>query len=300
MLIVEDFQCMNYNCKIVRDDLFPFPGGGNKARKAIEYEKVFIEGGYNAIVTTGGIQSNHCRAMAILATRNNWHCHLVYQGSQSRFEAEKGNALLVRKTCATMEFVGSDGTSDAMDGAMERYREAGLKPYYVTGGGHDIAGGLAYVKATQELKRYCDAVGWKPDVIFLASGTGSTQVGILVGLHQMGWDEVKVFGISVARKQDRGLNVMHDFMKTLEGYLNLSDDFDDRLFFRDDFLCGGYEMKSPQMEKWLDEIMFQTGVYFDTTYSGKALWGMYHILNTVDTYKNVLFWHTGGLMNLLK
>jgi len=54
------------------------------------------------------------------------------------------------------------------------------------------------------------------------------------------------------------------------------------------------------MEKWLDEIMFQTGVYFDTTYSGKALWGMYHILNTVDTYKNVLFWHTGGLMNLLK
>ena len=37
---------------IVRDDLYPFPGGGNKARKALEYEAFLTSNNYNAVVTT--------------------------------------------------------------------------------------------------------------------------------------------------------------------------------------------------------------------------------------------------------
>ena len=53
--------------------------GGNKARKALEYEKLLRSEGYNAIVTCGGIHSNHNRAMALMAMANGWECHLVYQ-----------------------------------------------------------------------------------------------------------------------------------------------------------------------------------------------------------------------------
>lgn len=39
----------------------------------------------------------------------------------------------------------------------------------------------------------------------------------------------------------------------------------------------------------------------DTTYSGKAFWGMKMIIENSEDYKgkNVLFWNTGGIFNLL-
>ena len=90
---------------IVRDDIFPFIGGGGKARKAVEYEALFREQGYNALVTCGGIQSNHNRAMALMAAKNGWKCHLCIQGTEERFLQEKGNALLDRISGAECKLI---------------------------------------------------------------------------------------------------------------------------------------------------------------------------------------------------
>lgn len=285
---------------IVRDDLYPFPGGGNKARKAIEYESFLRLNNYNAVVTTGGVQSNHCRAVAIMATRNNWKCHIVYHGSKDRFFKENGNALLVRKTNATFEFVEAANISSSMDSAMEELRLSGFNPYYITGGGHDLPGGVAYVKAVKELQQECKLKNWYPDVIFLASGTGSTQAGILAGLNLYGWGDVEVVGISVARKYERGVSVISDFLKELQLHLAQKNDLSDKVLFDASYLAGGYESFSVDMEEYINSVTLQTGVFFDTTYSGKALWGMYNILKNRYQNKNVLFWHTGGLMNLMK
>lgn len=81
---------------VVRDDIYPFVGGGSKARKAVYYEKMLRDQGYNAVVTCGGIQSNHNRAVALMASRNGWKCHLCIQGTADRFLHEKGNAMLDR------------------------------------------------------------------------------------------------------------------------------------------------------------------------------------------------------------
>lgn len=294
-MILEPFK----NIYIIRDDLFPFPGGGNKARKALEYEKLLCEKGYNAIVTTGGIQSNHCRAMAVLAAKNKWKCHLVYHGDKKLFYREKGNALLVRKLPATVEFVGVDEISNAMDRAMRNYKHSGDKPFYVTGGGHDLPGGIAYVRAIKDLYEECEKVNWKPDVIFHASGTGSTQAGLIAGLAQVGWGDVDVVGVSVARKKERGVEVIEEFLSVLTRHLNLPDQ-SNKIIFNTDYLYGGYEQFIPTMKDWLNMIMKETGVFFDTTYSGKALWGMHNILMKEYHNKKILFWHTGGLMNLMK
>lgn len=300
MLLIENLTIENRKIKIIRDDVFPFPGGGNKARKAIEYERYFKENKVNAIVTTGGIQSNHCRAMAILASKNKWKCHLVFHGTKEKFFQEKGNALLVRNTNATCEFVTPSEISQAMDNAMANYKSQGLNPYYVTGGGHDIPGGIAYVKAIKDLKVYSDESNWKPDIIFLASGTGSTQSGILVGLNLIGWQDVKVIGISIAREKVRGASVIKTYTEMLSKKLNISDNWNKKINLIDDFLYGGYEQTIPEMENWLHLIMKDTGILFDSTYSGKALWGMYNLMQSIDQEKNILFWHTGGIMNLLK
>ena len=300
-LLLEEYNLAGINIKIVRDDLFPFLGGGSKARKAVEYEKFLRKEGYNAVVTCGGIQSNHNRAIALMAARNGWKCHLCIQGTKERFNAEKGNALLCRLSGAECELIDPSDTAVAMDRAMEKLAQEGYKTYYVHGGGHDLPGGTCFVDAVKALKEQCDAGNYKLDYIFLASGTGSTQAGIVVGCDLIGWNDVKVVGISVARQYERGKQVIADFAGMLGWHYGINKDFTDRIIFNTDYLYGGYEQYTPEMESFLKEVMKSTGLMFDTTYSGKGFYGMMDIIKKGHLQnKNIIFWHTGGLMNLMK
>lgn len=282
---------------VVRDDIFPFIGGGSKARKAVFYERYLRENNYNAIVTCGGIQSNHNRAIALMCARNKWACHLCIQGTSDRFFSEKGNALLCRLSGAECELIQPEDTAIAMDRAMTRLANDGYKPYYCHGGGHDLPGGVAFVDAVAELAHLIE----KPDYIFHASGTGSTQAGIIVGLDRVGWNDVMVVGISVARQYERGRQVITDFSNELASYYGMKERYDDRIIFNTDYLCGGYEQYTSEMKAYLNHAMRQTGLMFDTTYSGKAFYGMMDYIkkNHLEN-KRILFWHTGGLMNLMK
>ena len=280
--------------------MYAFVGGGSKARKAVAYEKFLREGGYNAVVTCGGIQSNHNRAMALMCAKNGWKCHLCIQGEEDRFKNEKGNALLDRLSGAECEFIRPEDTSEAMDRAMEKLRTEGWRPFYVTGGGHDLPGGTCFVDAVMELKRQCDAVGYKPDYLFLASGTGSTQAGILVGLDIVGWSDVKCIGISVARQQERGKRVIVDFANMLAAHYGLQKDYTDNVCFNTDYLCGGYEKFTPEMKMYIENATKKTGLVFDATYSGKGFYGMMSEIKKCHLEnRRIIFWHTGGIMNIM-
>ena len=296
-MLIDKLQIDNLTVSVVRDDLFPFIGGGGKARKAVEYEKMLREGGYNAIVTCGGIQSNHNRAMALMCAKNGWKCHLCIQGTEKRFLAEKGNALLDRLSGAECELIKPEDTAMAMDRAMEKLKREGYNPYYVYGGGHDLPGGTCFVDAIEELAKQIE----KPDYIFHASGTGSTQAGIVVGLDRVGWSDVKCIGISVARQYDRGRQVIADFANMLAEHYGTTERYDDRIIFNTDYLYGGYEQFTPEMDAFLRKAMKETGLVFDTTYSGKAFYGMLDYIkkNKLED-KKIVFWHTGGIMNLMK
>lgn len=300
-MLIDKVQIDNLTLSVVRDDLFPFIGGGGKARKAVEYEVMLREGGYNALVTCGGIQSNHNRAMALMAARNGWKCHLCIQGIEERFLQEKGNALLNRLSGAECELIRPEDTAVAMDRAMEKLKAEGFNPYYVHGGGHDLPGGTSFVKAVEELKRQCEAEDYKPDYIFHASGTGSTQAGIVVGLEKVGWGDVKVVGISVARQQERGKQVIAEFANMLGEHYGMKKDFTNDIIFCTDYLYGGYEQYTLEMSAYLEYAMKETGLMFDMTYSGKGFYGMMdYVKKSHLDDKNIMFWHTGGLMNLMK
>lgn len=300
-MLIDKVQIDNLSLSVVRDDLFPFIGGGGKARKAVEYEVMLREGGYNALVTCGGIQSNHNRAMALMVARNGWKCHLCIQGTEERFLKEKGNALLNRLSGAECELIRPEDTAVAMDRAMEKLKAEGFNPYYVHGGGHDLPGGTSFVKAVEELKRQCDVEGYKPDYIFHASGTGSTQAGIVVGLEKVGWGDVKVVGISVARQQERGKQVIAEFANMLGEHYGMKKDFTDDIIFCTDYLYGGYEQYTSDMAEYLEMAMKETGLMFDTTYSGKGFYGMMdYVKKNQFEGRKIMFWHTGGLMNLMK
>lgn len=296
-LLTDPIQIEGLEIVIVRDDLFPFIGGGSKARKAVCYEMMLRESGYNALVTCGGIQSNHNRAMALMAARNGWKCHLCIQGSEERFMEENGNALLDRLSGAECELIQPADTAIAMDRAMEKLKAEGYRPYYCHGGGHDLPGGTCFVDAVEVLAKQIA----KPDYIFHASGTGSTQAGIVVGLDSVGWSDVKCIGISVARQYERGRQVIAEFANMLAEHYGMTERYDDRILFNTDYLFGGYEQYSPEMDAYLKKAMKETGLMFDTTYSGKAFYGMMDYIKKHKLENNkIVFWHTGGIMNIMK
>ena len=135
----------------------------------------------------------------------------------------------------------------------------------------------------------------------MASGTGSTQAGIVVGLDIVGWNDVKCVGISVARQYERGKQVIAEFANMLAQHYGTEKDYTDSIIFNTDYLCGGYEKYTPEMEKYLKKATVETGVMFDTTYSGKGFYGMMQEIEKQNLKdKNIIFWHTGGLMNLMK
>lgn len=301
-LFLDWIQVDNRKIAVVRDDIFPMIGGGSKARKAVYYEDAMRDGQYNACVTTGGIQSNHNRAIALLCVNNGWRCHLVYHGSRERFQNESGNALIVRNTPASVEFVEASGIGPAMDEAMAKLAVEGYRPMYIHGGGHDLPGGVAFVDAVKTLKTECDKINYKPSCIFHASGTGSTQAGIAVGLDLVGWSDVKLIGISVARPKKRGTQIIESFANSLAEFYGLVKDYTGEINFNTDYIDGGYEMSDNKMSEFLQKSMKETGLMLDNTYSGKAFYGMMDLLRKNDIEKNedVLFWHTGGIMNLME
>lgn len=290
-------QTISKSLNIYRDDLYPFLGGGNKGRKINYIADDIIKHKCNAVVTTGGIQSNHCRALAIKAVQLGWACTIVIHGDKDAFYNQNGNSLLMRMSEANIVFVSREQISNAMDRAMEAYRSKGLKPYYVYGGGHTMEGGLAYIDAIEEMFDECGQLHWNPDYIFLASGTGSTQAGIMAGLDKYKLT-TKVIGISIGRERRRAEEVVSNFYDKLRNHYDITSHKRSTTIL-DDYLYGGYGKYNDGIKKLSLSSLKKYGFILDTTYTAKAFYGMDDYIKKNNIKGNVLFWHTGGILNFL-
>jgi len=288
------------NLVVFRDDLYPFLGGGNKGRKMDAIAKDIFAKKANALVTTGGFQSNHCRAVAVFAAQQKMQCTLVLHGSKEEFLQQSGNAKIMRLSGAEIVFVDeASSIGSAMDTAMQQYTQQGANPYYIWGGGHTMEGGLAYIDAIAELKEYCEENNWYPDYIFHASGTGSTQSGILAGLDKYNFTTTQVIGISVGRKAEQATKIVDDFYKELCEQYKISCSNRASIVL-DAYLMGGYAQYSDELKTLSLQSIQNYGFTLDTCYTGKAFYGMldYCKQHKLDQ-KNILFWHTGGIFNFL-
>ncbi|WP_180130982.1 1-aminocyclopropane-1-carboxylate deaminase/D-cysteine desulfhydrase [Acinetobacter sp. YH12072] len=283
---------LNQNITIIRDDLYPSLGGGNKGRKIDSIGQEILDNSYKAVVTTGGIQSNHCRATAVFCAQHHLQCTLVLHGDKDKFLKESGNAKIMRMSGANIIFVDQPiDIGPTMDQAMCKYKDIGLKPYYLWGGGHNLQGGKAYIDAVQQLNSEVLI-----DYLFVACGTGSTQAGIMAGLSQNNID-CKVIGISVARNQQSAQEHVSTFYNMLCDTFSIQRKHE--VIVLDEYLCGGYEKYNNELKKISDNSIQNYGFTLDTTYSGKAFWGMQEHVLKHNLQGNIVFWHTGGIFNFL-
>lgn len=283
---------------VKRDDLTAIPGGGSKIRKLVRIIEQMPED-TDAVVTTGAVQSNHARVVALTAAARGLHCELILHGDPEDLKSPTGNLLLMLLSGAKVSIVPSDLIGATITSAMERLRAEGRKPTLIQGGGHSVEGALGLADAILELDAQRPSRDWIPDYIVHASGTGGTQAGLLVGLDLVGW-KTHVIGISVARNAARGKAVVENLYQQLRAVLKVHGAAR-TVDFRDDWIGVGYGKPLPGTEELIRHVMSREGMPLDPTYTSKAMRALIGLVRRgeISRGSRVLFWHTGGLLNLL-
>lgn len=276
--------------KIKRDDLLPDFMGGNKVRKN-SYILSSLPTLPDVIITNGGAESNHARVCALMAARLGIKCHLVLHGEEDKSDYLHGNKFFIESTNTVINYVNSDEIARTIEIAEKKYKSQDLDVFVIPGGGHSLDGARAYVAAVDELEE-------EPDYIIFPSGTGATHAGLLAGVRKKNW-KTQVVGISIARQAERGIAAIDELYAPLCTELNIQHNADD-IIFLDQFTFGGYAKYNVGLIKFIRNLTSQTGVPFDPVYSGKALYGLCQLLEQakISAKSKVLFWHTGGLLNL--
>lgn len=279
---------------IKREDTIPFSFGGNKARKAQLFFEEIDRGEYDCVVTYGSSSSNHCRVISNMAVARNMKCYII---SPEEASDETYNSKMMRLFGAEITVVPVEQVHDTIEKKLEDLRNKGSCPYFIAGGGHGNIGTQAYVSCYEEIRQYEDARNIHFDYIFFASGTGSTHAGLVCG-QLINKDERKIVGISIARKNPRGrqvvLDSIHEYLT--ENDVLISDDkIESATIFDDSYTGNGYAKDNIKIEKTIREILMRYGLPLDTTYTGKAFQGMGEYLKERSiTDKTILFIHTGG------
>src|SRR5690554_1746222 len=91
---------------VKRDDQTGSATGGNKVRKLEFTLARALAEGCDTIITCGGVQSNHCRATALLGARLGLQVHLLLRGEPpSTPHTADGNLLLDQLSGATLHYI---------------------------------------------------------------------------------------------------------------------------------------------------------------------------------------------------
>ena len=182
---------------------------------------------------------------------------------------------------------------DTYEALIAERRSAGKRPYAIRGGGHGKLGTEAYVQCYGEIKEFEKENEVHFDYIFFASGTGTTQAGLVCG-QLMSREVRKIIGISIARKNPRGRDVVVDSVREYLGNEWSEDEIQTSTIFVDDY-TDGYGKRDRRVRDIINQVMKEYGIPLDATYTGKAFMGMTeYIKNEQIRKKNVLFIHTGG------
>lgn len=279
---------------VKREDLIPYSFGGNKARKALLFFREINKAGADCVVTYGSYSSNHCRVVANLAAAQKLKCYII---SPEEALDQTYNSRMMTLFGAQITACPVERVSDTIAEKLRQLKEQGSRPYFIPGGGHGNIGTQAYVDCYEEIVSYERENGGTFDYIVHASGTGTTQAGLVCG-QIMHHDVRSVVGISIARKNPRGADVVR---QSVREYLDAEkipcseEQIVQAVRFIDEYISGGYGKFDEKILQTIRFVMTEYGIPLDTTYTGKAFAGMLEYLRKEQiTGKRILFIHTGG------
>jgi D-cysteine desulfhydrase family pyridoxal phosphate-dependent enzyme len=268
---------------IKRDDLTGLALGGNKARKLEFLVRDALDKGCDTLVTGGGAQSNHARMTAAAAAKMGMACHLVLGGD--RPGRLTGNLVLDDLFGAQLHFTATDDWSVWQSEIKRIAAGIGPKAYAIPIGGSTPVGALGYVHAADEL---LGQMPQPPDWIVVASSSGGTQAGLLVGLPP----SVRVLGIDVARPEPPLAELLPKLaQRTAEAAGLVLPKFELHIA---DHTGDHYAALTDECRAAVRLAAETEGLILDPVYSGKGMAGLIAAVRDKRVSGTIVFWHTGG------
>ncbi|HEX5594472.1 MAG TPA: 1-aminocyclopropane-1-carboxylate deaminase [Micromonosporaceae bacterium] len=277
--------------------------GGNKIRKLEYLAADALAKGCDTLVSIGGIQSNHTRAVAATAARLGLKCVLVQESWVEWPDAvydKVGNILLSRLLGADVRLVKAEfgiGFKESWEQALAEIEASGGKPYAIPAGASDHPlGGLGFANWAREVEQQERELGIFFDTIIVCSVTGSTQAGMVAGFAA-GPRPRRIIGIDASAKPEQTraqlLRIAQHTAKLLDLDRELTTDdveLDER------YHAGIYGSPDEGTLAAMRLAARLEGMVTDPVYEGKSMAGLIDLVTRAEIEKNstVLYAHLGG------
>jgi D-cysteine desulfhydrase family pyridoxal phosphate-dependent enzyme len=288
---------------IKRDDQTGLAFGGNKARKLDFIFADILEKKADVVITWAGVQSNWARQTAAACRMFGLKPILVL--SKNNVSPTSGGNLLLDAILEADVHILEPG--EDRDPVVERIvaevKDKGLTPYIVPVGGSrpDASmeiplGAVAYAYGFEETYQQAREKNFQIDQLVVATGSGGTQAGLMVGARAVAPD-VKIVGISVAGEKQASQKNVADIANQTAEVLGLDFEFTpEETIILDDYRGEGYGVLSGQIVEAIALVAKHEGIMLDPVYTGKAMAGLIDLARSGYFKKDegVVFLHTGG------
>ena len=289
-----------------RDDMTGSTLSGNKVRKLEFIVAKAQASGCNALITCGGIQSNHCRATALVAAQLGLQCHLILRGIPSATDVSDGNQLLNELSGCTISYHSPSEYAAKLPALFAKvsndFIQSGCRALAIPTGGSDGDGLWGYIAACEEMSNDFIEQGISPSAIITASGSGGTQAGLIMGAHLLGM-QADIYGINVCDDEQYFIHKIKDDIADWQckypGHLTSAIN-DNMIRIIDGYVGAGYAKAGQSVIDTIAMLSRTEGVVLDPVYSGKAFDGLLQeIVNgRFADDSDIVFIHTGGVFGL--
>ena len=278
-----------------REDLCGIAAGGNKIRKLEALLGEALSRRATVVLTTGGVQSNHCAQTAIAAAMHGLRAELYLTGHQPPVPA--GNLLIDELAGAAVTFLGDCTDRDRDDriaARLDELRAQGEVPYPIPLGGSTPLGAAAYAAAVPEL---VGQLGGQPVThLVIAAGSLGSMAGLILGTWASGLD-CKVHGYTVLWPQAEAMTRLEELLEAARSQYFPAVPACPNYQILGSQLGAGYGAPTTAGRDAAQLAARHDGLLLDHTYTAKAMAGLIQGIRdgTYTRQDRIVFFHTGGL-----
>ena len=278
--------------------------GGNKVRKLEYLAADALAQGCDTLVSIGGVQSNHTRAVTGVARHLGLKVVTVQEHwvdwDDPGYEVV-GNIQLSRIMGGDirMEKAGFDiGIRDSWKEALESVEKSGGKPYPIPAGASDHPlGGLGFANWVLEVGAQEKELGVFFDTVIVCTVTGSTHAGMIAGAALEGRGDRRIIGIDASKTLQKTRDQVTRIARSTAAAIGVDRDLrDDEITLVDGYAGPLYGVPDEQTIEAIQLCARTEGVITDPVYEGKSMAGLIGMVRSgeIPTGSRVLYAHLGG------
>lgn len=299
---------------VKRDDMTGLALGGNKARKLNYLVKDAVDKGYTALLTFGGVQTNHGRMTVGAAVKYGLKPILLLGGKKPDYCS--GNLILDTMMGTDVYFYDTSVFNDlpaaekaektaeflkkCTDEIIQKYEKQGDKVYSIPVGGQGVIGSAGYIEAVPEIMKQMKEQNINAKYLVAGYGSTGTFAGLVAGaLHYKA--PFKVIGIPVSptyRPVENTVDFVNELSKTYDlGFTATAEDICIENGPADAPYSGeAYNKPDSTTREYIELLASTEAIFADPCYTGKVFRGTVEMIKSgkIEPDAGVIFLHTGG------